>query len=191
MISLTPATRQLSIWTKWTPPLAISCLKTIRFWHCSPVATLAKVWREVCVLMSRRSYRIPVGLSAVAILAWPSISSSFVGSSIWRTRVLCKTVKNTLSIPITDGTRPRLKLDQWPLEHPSVDWHQSSKCHLIRQINVSLSLFTWHSPSPRTSRQTANRRASSACRWLPTFALTRVQPSFFAFSSRILKYSSS
>ena len=82
IISLTPATRQLSIWTKCTPPLAISCLKTMRFWHCSPVATLSNK-EYYSVKYCNATHLIPVGLSALAILAWPSTSSSFVGSSIY------------------------------------------------------------------------------------------------------------
>ena len=46
--------RKWKTWTKWTPPAAISCLKTIRFWHCSPVATF-----------------MPVSFRPSAIFAWP------------------------------------------------------------------------------------------------------------------------
>src|SRR5205823_10997217 len=61
--SLTPPSRQLSIWQNRIAPACISCLNMTRLWHCSPVAT-------------------PIGAIARAIAAWPSTSSGLVGSSI-------------------------------------------------------------------------------------------------------------
>src|SRR4029079_15024471 len=61
--SLTPPTRQASIWTTSIASACSSCLKITRFWTCPPVATLTA--------------RI-----AARIVAWPSTSSGEVGSSI-------------------------------------------------------------------------------------------------------------
>jgi hypothetical protein len=60
--SFTPAVRHASIWTNETAFACSSCLKTIRFCTCSPVA-------------------IHTGATARAIAAWPSTSSGLVGSS--------------------------------------------------------------------------------------------------------------
>src|SRR5215218_1293845 len=63
MTSLTPPRRQASIWQNEMAFAWNNCLKMMRFWQCSPVAT-------------------PTGATAFAIAAWPSTSSGLVGSSI-------------------------------------------------------------------------------------------------------------
>ena len=61
--SLTPPTRHASSWQTSIASAWKSCLKTTRFWMCSPVATRTGA-------ISRR------------IRAWPRMSSGLVGSSI-------------------------------------------------------------------------------------------------------------
>ena len=61
--SFTPPSRHASIWQKAMAFACMSCLKTTRFWQCSPVAT-------------------PIGATARAMAAWPNTSSGLVGSSI-------------------------------------------------------------------------------------------------------------
>src|SRR5918992_338297 len=66
--SLTPPSRQASIWQTPIPPACRNCLNITRFWQCSPVATA-------------------IGATARAIAACPRTSSGLVGSSIQRTSV--------------------------------------------------------------------------------------------------------
>lgn len=81
--SLTPARRQESIWQTSMAPACKSCLKTMRLWACSPVAT-----------------PMPCGFNALRITAWPRMSSGAVGSSInLRGRgVYCHPAQNRASL---------------------------------------------------------------------------------------------
>jgi hypothetical protein len=63
--SLTPPSRQASIWQKSIASACRSCLNRTRFWQCSPVATF-----------------MPYGCNAFRMAAWPRTSSGDVGSSI-------------------------------------------------------------------------------------------------------------
>ena len=82
--SLTPPSRQLSIWQKLIASACSSCLKSTRLAQCSPVAT-------------------PTGATARAIVAWPSTSSGLVGSSI-HSRLNCESSR-TRSIASSTSQR--------------------------------------------------------------------------------------